>query len=347
MLNRSLATYHIALLSLLPLALSAAALAQTQMSFTSGTPTSGTPSDEPIGQRLAASPIAHLPVDPGSYILGRGDMVSVRIFGADDMPAQPVEVGGDGKLDLPMVGPVPAAGMTVLGLQSELTKRYAVYFKQPQVTVSVTAYRSQPVTVMGAVNTPHVIDLRGPTRLMDVISEAGGLKPDAGDKITITRPASDQDGSAGSREFSTQVIDLDKIINGTDPNANVLIHARDLITVPKARMVYVVGDVTKPGGYVLDGVGSLSVLQAIALAGGTTNTSAMSKVRILRAPLENGAQRTETRINLKKIMADKDPDPSLHADDILFVPNSTSKNAGLHALEVAANIGTGLAIWRF
>lgn len=342
MLNRSIRTFRVASVGLLSLAVPVAALAQAAAG-----PASMTPTDEPIGQRLAASPLAHLPVDPGAYVLGPGDMVSVRIFGANDMPAQPVEVGGDGKLNLPMVGEVPAAGMTVLRLQSDLTKRYAVYFKQPQVTVTVTAYRSQPVTVMGAVNTPNVIDLRGPTRLMDVISEAGGLKPDAGDKITITRPASGNGASGGKGEFSTQVVDLHKIINGTDPNANVLIQARDLITVPKARMVYVVGDVTKPGGYVLDGMGGLTVLQAIALAGGTTNTSAMSKVRILRAPAETGAQRVETRINLKKIMADKNPDPSLRADDILFVPNSASKNAGLHALEVAANIGTGLAIWRF
>ncbi len=273
-------------------------------------------------------------------------MVSVRIFGANDMTGQPVEVDGNGKLNLPMVGEVPAAGLTVLALQSELTKRYAYYFKQPQVNVTVTNYRSQPVTVLGAVNAPHVVDLRGPTRLMDVISDAGGLMPDAGDRIMITRPVASPGETATNGKFQTQVIDLGKIINGTDPNANVLIHAHDLITVPKAHMVYVVGDVTKPGGYVLDSFDSLTVLQAIALAGGTTSTSAMSRCRILRAPAKQGAQRAETKVNLKKIMDDKSPDLSLHADDILFIPNSSSKNAGLHALALAANIGTGFAIWR-
>jgi polysaccharide export outer membrane protein len=345
MLNRLQNTLLIASVSMLPLTLTAPAVAQTAASLASMT--SKMPSSEPIGQRLADSPLAHMPVDPGSYILGAGDMVSVRIFGADDLPAQPVEVGGDGKLNLPMVGPVPAAGMTVLHLQTELTKRYAYYFKQPQVTVTVAEYRSQPVTVVGAVNAPHVIDLRGPTRLMDVLSEAGGLEPVAGDKIMITRPASGKTANDPGGDFSTQVIDLNKIIDGTDPNANVLVRAHDLITVPKAHMVYVVGDVVKPGGYVLDGQSSLTVLQAIALAGGTTSTSALKNCHILKAPTEPGAQRQEASINLKKIMGNRSPDVSLHADDILFVPNSASKNAGLHALEVAANIGTGLAIWRF
>lgn len=345
MLNRLQNLFHIAVVSMLSLIVSVPALAQTAATMNSMT--SKMPSSEPIGQRLADSPLAHLPVDPGTYILGAGDMVSVRIFGADDLPAQPVEVGGDGKLNLPMVGPVPAAGMTVLHLQSELTKKYAYYFKEPQVTVTVAEYRSQPVTVVGAVNAPHVIDLRGPTRLMDVLSEAGGLQPAAGDKIMVTRAASGKTGSDAGGDFSTEVIDLNKIINGTDPNANVLIRAHDLITVPKAHMVYVVGDVVKPGGYVLDGQSSLTVLQAVALAGGTTNTSALKNCHILKAPSEPGAQRQETSINLKKIMSNHSPDPSLYADDILFVPNSASKNAGLHALELAANIGTGLAIWRF
>jgi polysaccharide biosynthesis/export protein len=112
-------------------------------------------------------------------------------------------------------------------------------------------------------------------------------------------------------------------------------------------MVYVVGEIGRPGGYVLDGHSStITVLQALALAGGVNKTAAASQTRILRAG--NGdSDRTEAKIDLQKILASKAPDIELHADDILFVPNSTAKNVGIRALEMAANIGTGLAIWRF
>jgi polysaccharide export outer membrane protein len=307
---------------------------------------------ETIAARLAASPIANLPVDRGAYILGTGDQLTVRVFGADDLPERPIEVGADGKINLPMVGKVQAAGIPVRTLEASLTARYSTYFKDPQVSVNVTEYRSEPVTVVGAVNAPSVIQLRGPTRLMQVISQAGGLKPEAGDKVMITRPLPPDKGSApatGPNEpnakFYVKQVDLLKIIDGSDPSANVMVEANDVITVPKAKMVYVVGDVIRPGGYVLDGhSSSLSILQAIALAGGVNKTAAGNKTRILRATATG--DRVESLVNLNKIMGSKAPDIPLHADDILFVPNSTAKNVGIRALEVGVNVGTGIAVWR-
>jgi polysaccharide export outer membrane protein len=307
---------------------------------------------ETIADRVAASPIANLPVDRGAYILGTGDQLTVRVFGADDLPERPIEVGADGKVNLPMVGKVQAAGIPVRTLEANLTERYSTYFKDPQVSVNVTEYRSEPVTVVGSVNQPSVIQLRGPTRLMQVISQAGGLKPEAGDKVLITRPLSPDKGSSpttgqndASAKFYVKQIDLQKIIDGSDPSLNVMVEANDVITVPKAKMVYVVGDVVRPGGYVLEGnSSSLSVLQALALAGGVSKTAASSKTRILRAT--GSGDRIEARVNLNKIMGSKSPDIPLHADDILFVPNSTAKNASIRALEIAVNVGTGLAIWR-
>ncbi len=306
-----------------------------------------------IGDRLAASPFVNQPVDKGSYVLGTGDQLTVQVFGADDLPQRPYEVGPDGKINLPMVGKVQASGISVRDLETNLTTRYKVFFKNPQVSVSVTDYRSEPVTVVGAVNNPNVIQLHGPTRLMQVISQAGGLRADAGDKILITRPLLAENGSAPSAgasdpnaKFYVKQIDLLQIIDGTDPSANVLVEANDVVTVPRAKMVYVVGAVGKPGGYVLDGHNStLSVLQAIALAGGTSSTAASSKTRILHAT--GSGDRVEAEINLNKILSNKSPDIPLHADDILFVPNSTAKTIGYRAIEAGVGIGTGLAIWRF
>jgi polysaccharide export outer membrane protein len=304
-------------------------------------------SNSSIGDRPTATHESTQPVNKSDYILGQGDRILIQVFGATDLPTTPVDVSGEGDVVAPLVGRVHAGGMSVRGLEGALTEKYAKFYKNPEVTVSVVEYRSQPVTVVGSVNTPGVIQLRRPTRLMEVISEAGGLKPDAGETAIVTsRPSADSAGQTNDPQIATQQVDLRKIIDGKDPSLNVLVQPNDLITVPKAKMVYVIGDVGRPGGYVLDESSStLSVLQALALAGGVNKTAKASQGRILRRG-DEGPQRTETKINVAKILSDKAPDVELHADDILFVPNSAAKNAGARALEAAIDIGTGVAIWR-
>jgi polysaccharide biosynthesis/export protein len=307
--------------------------------------------------RLNTAGVVNQPVDRGLYILGPGDRITVHVFGADDIPDRPIEVGSDGKINLPMVGMVQASGVTVRDLEVDLVRRYSTYFKEPQVNVTVTDYRSQPVTVAGSVNLPNVVQLHGPTRLMEVISQAGGLRPDAGNTVTVAHQNSpnknsDNDPATSSPDsnanFNIKQIDLQKIIDGSDPSANIVVEANDLVTVSKAKMIYVVGDVGRPGAFVLDGhSGSIAVLQAIALAGGINRTAASSKARILRATNEDDMHRVESQIDLNKILSNKSPDIALHADDILYVPNSKAKNASLRALEMAVNVGTGIAIWHF
>jgi len=339
-----------AVLLLSPLGLGINSTAQSGTAM----PPPATPSQTPANV-LAAANVVNQPVDRGTYILGPGDRISIRIFGADDLPDKPIEVGSDGQINLPMVGMVHASGIPVRELEGELTKRYSTYFKDPQAEVSVVDYRSQPVTVAGAVNSPNIIQLHGPTRLMEAISLAGGLRADAGNTVLITRKASSKqqpihtgDSNDANATFNIRQIDLLTIIDGTDPAANIVIEANDLITVSKAKMIYVVGDVPRPGGYVLDGhSSSLAVLKAIALAGGINKTAAGSKARILRATGEGDTHRMESQINLNNIMANKSPDVALHADDILLVPNSTVKNVSLRAIEMAVNVGTGIAIWHF
>jgi len=336
----------------------ASAVAQT--TSTTGDPSTPVPQSQVTADKLAAIEIASQPVDKSAYVLGTGDQLSVRVFGADDIPDRPIEVASDGKISLPMVGRVQAAGVSVRNLESDLTTRYRTYFKDPQISVTVTDYRSQTVTVVGAVNAPGVVQLRGPTRLMRVISQAGGLKAEAGDKVLITRRLPSTDGAAApsspspatgltepNASFYLKEISLVKIIDGTDPSANLLIEAGDLITVPRAKMVYVMGDVGRPGGYVLDGHSSnLTVLQAVALAGGANKTAAYGSTRILRPATGTNTPRAETQIDLKKILASKSPDIPLHADDILYVPNSLTKVVTARTIETAVSIGTGLLIWK-
>jgi protein involved in polysaccharide export with SLBB domain len=117
----------------------------------------------------------------GNYILGPEDQITVSVFGADDINARAVTIANDGNVTLPMIGQVHAAGLAVDQFQSVLVAAYKKYFKEPQVSVQVTDSRSEPVSVAGNVNTPGVVQLRGNRNLLEVISQAGGLRADAGD----------------------------------------------------------------------------------------------------------------------------------------------------------------------
>jgi polysaccharide biosynthesis/export protein len=327
-----------------------------QTTATTGDPSMTAVQSQTTADKLSAAEIDNLPADKSAYVLGTGDQLSVRVFGADDIPDRPIEVGSDGMIILPMVGRLQASHVSVRNLEADLTARYRTYFKDPQISVTVTDYRSQVITVVGAVNVPGVVQLRGPTRLMRVISQSGGLKPEAGDKILITRrlpsnevaPTPPPPGlTEPNSSFYLKEINLLAIIDGTDPSANLIVEAGDLISVPRAKMVYVIGDVGRPGGYVLDGHRSrLTVLQAVALAGGVNKSAAYGGTRILRPTTETGSPRTETQIDLKKIMASKSPDIPLHADDILYVPNSLTKAVTIRSIETAVAVGTGLLIWK-
>jgi polysaccharide biosynthesis/export protein len=286
-----------------------------------------------------------------NYVLGPDDQIVLRAFEAEEISDRPIPVGSDGFINVPMVGRVKAGGLTVAQLEADLSKRLAKYITNAQVTVLVSDFRSQPVSVMGAVNTTGVLQLRGQKTLMEVISMAGGLRNDAGSTVIITRdlnhgvlplPSATKD-TAG--HVSTAQVNLRDIMTGKKTEENIVVEPNDVITVPKAQLIYVLGEVGRPGGYVLDDHDTLSSLQCVALAGGLMRTASAKKAKILR--LEPGTtQRKEITADLSKIMDGKSPDVTLHADDILFVPNNAAHNATLRAAEAAVNIGTGLAIWR-
>ena len=287
--------------------------------------------------------------DSPSYLLGPEDLLTVRVFAADDIPDKPVQIDNDGTLTLPMIGPVHAAGLTVGQLQANLVTAYKKYFKDPQVSVQVNEFHSQPVSVAGNVTTPGVVQLRGNRNLMEVISMAGGLRPDAGDTVQITRNLSEGPIPVAGAftdptgKYSVAHVDIRAVMSGKDPEGNIMIKPHDVVTVPRARLIYVLGNVTKPGGFVLTDNESMSITKAIALAGGWDKTASLSSARVLRA--SGGAEREEIPANVKKIMQNKAPDLELRPDDILYIPNSTGKTVGALGLASAIGIGTGIAIW--
>lgn len=285
------------------------------------------------------------------YILGPDDQIIVHAFKVDELSEKPISIAGDGFINLPLLGRVKAAGLTVSGLENDLTERLKFYVREPQVSVSVADYRSQPVSVVGDVNNPGVQQLKGRKTLVEVIALAGGLKPDAGNTATITRelsrgrlplPGATDDPNG---QFNIAHVNLHDVMEGRNPNDNILIETNDVVMIPKARLLYVVGEVQKPGAYVMSEKDSVTVLQAVALAGGLTSMAAPKNAKILYQKTGEG-NRTEVATNVRKILDGQAPDIALHADDILFVPSNLPKSVGGKALQTAINMA-GVAVWRF
>jgi len=255
-----------------------------------------------------------------------------------------------GYVDVPIVGHVKAAGLTVLQLETAISHDLQKYVRNPQVTVTVADYKSEPVSVVGSVNQPGVYHLTGQNTLVQVLSQAQGLSEGASNKINITRektqgpiplPGCSEDSTG---KFYTATVNTKLLLDAKDPSANVKIKPNDVVAIPKAEMVYVVGAVNKSGGFVLSERESISVLQAVSMAEGLDKTSSPGHAKIIRRGENN--QRLEIPADLKKILAGQVSDVQLYANDILFVPTSLPKSVSLRALEAAIQVGTGVAIYR-
>jgi polysaccharide export outer membrane protein len=271
-------------------------------------------------------------ITPSGYVLGPDDQILIRVPEGLDVGDKPVLIGINGDITLPLIGRVKAAGLTVEQLENELDSRLKAYVKEPQIAVTVTDFRSQPVSVFGAVTNPGVIQLRGRKTLYEVLSLAGGPRETAGATISIVRlsengpiplPGASPDPTG---RYSTAELDLQRILDGKDPAANIEIKPHDVISVSEsnARMVYVVGDVQRAGAFNLGSQRYISVLSALSLAGGLGRTAKQDKAKILR-PSPDPLKHEEIAVNIKQILAGKAEDIGLRPQDILVVPTSSRK----------------------
>ncbi len=267
--------------------------------------------------------------------LGPGDLVKVDVYGAPELTTE-ARVSNSGDLSLPLVGAVHVAGATTDDAQRTIAERYVKggFLNNPQVTVFVKEYATQGVTVFGEVQKPGIYPLLGPRRLFDALSAAGGLTDKAGRFITITH-----------RQKPTEPITVEFSRDpGKSVQANVELQPGDTVLVSKAGVVYVVGDVGQPSGFLLDKNDSMTVLQAIALAQGLKPTAQKAKAKIIRRGQDGKS--VELSINLNDILANKAPNPELQADDIVFVPNSAAKSAARRSVDAIIQTAVGVAIYR-
>jgi len=285
-----------------------------------------------------------------SYVLGPDDQIVIHAVDVPDISDKPQKLDRDGDLRLPMVGRVHAAGMTVAELEHELTKRLKLYLQEPDVSITVAESRSQPVSIIGAVAASGVKQLEGGKTLVEVLSLAGGLTADAGPNVRIARQlgqgriplAEAADDPTGA--FSIVDLDARALLDGRTPEKNILVQPNDVISVPRADVVYVIGEVGKPGPVLLSGDHFISVMEAVSSSGGTLRTAAPSRMRILRR-VTGQEKRTEMQVDLQKIMNGKANDVALAAGDILVIPDSRGKKATTRAIDAAIQAGIIIATY--
>jgi polysaccharide export outer membrane protein len=260
-----------------------------------------------------------------SLLIGPGDLIQVDVLDTPEMEQQ-VRVTDGGSAPLAYVGNVQVGGKTPAAAADAIRLLLISknVMKHPQVTVRVQEYSTQDVSVLGQVRTPGAYPLTTPQPVLRVLSLAGGVTEIADRQVTVKRH--------GSSEQLTYTLSNDPQKMLTDM---VMVNPGDIVMVPKSAIIYIMGDVGRPGGYAMSSNDShLTLLQAIARAGSANKTSKQSKVRLIRVT-EQGKQ--EIPIHLDAMEKGKIPDMDLQANDIIFVPFSWMKNIAMSSSQIAAS----------
>lgn len=321
---------------------------------------SGVQATEPNATDSGGQEIAGGGMIGPDYKLGPEDVITLTVFNLPEM-TQTIRVENDGTITIKLLGRVKVVGLTTSQLRDELQKELGkTYLEDPHVTVFIKQFHSTPISVVGAVAKPGLYQLPGPRTLIQVIAMAGGINlpgtaagnmqggAPAGRWAYITR----REGFADlmpvdgiSKLAPDQVkVDLGRLLYSHDSALDIPVKPFDTITVSKAGVVYVVGDVQKSGGFTLEDVDSLTALQALSLAQGCSTSCNMKHDEIIHT-LPNGTRQV-SYINLGKIMKGKAKDPILTANDMLVVPGSMVKGIGSSSIGTALSTVSGLIIWR-
>jgi polysaccharide biosynthesis/export protein len=309
--------------------------AQTQVPASSAPPVA-TVSEPPVStSAVASSPsaapaIAEPAAEPESLLIGPGDLLRITFLREAELD-QRVRVLDSGAVTLALAGNVPVEGLTPAQAAARIAGKYrdGNFLLHPAVSVFVEEYATQTVTILGQVAHPGTVRLAAPRTLIDVLSLAGGLTPDADRHIVVQRG-----GNGGERIRAFLSNRADDALK-----ADILVRPGDTVLVPKAGIVYVLGDVAHPGGYVMQNDSQLTVLQAIALAAGASKTASEKHVRLVRN-IDGISQSVD--LPLRDMERGRSPDVALRANDILYVPFSLMKNISLGIADITAAASSAL-----
>lgn len=270
--------------------------------------------------------------------IGIDDLLGISVYDAPEF-TRTVRVGKDGHLRLPMLKRrIRVAGLLPGEAEEAIANALQVeeILVEPIVTVSVVEYGSRPVTVAGAVKHPTTFQASGKVTLLDALSRAEGISENSGPEVLVSLPVST---GAAEPERRFLRISLKSLIDGTDPSANILLHGGEQVRVPEAGKLYVVGNVKKPGAFLIRDSNEASILKALALSEGLT-PYAGSIAYIYRREGATAAMK-EIPVELKKIMNRKLADVALRADDVFYIPDRSGHRIAMAALEKLVVVGTG------
>lgn len=284
------------------------------------------------------------------YRLGPGDVVDISVFDIKEL-TRTLEISANGKITLPFINEVPAEGLTTQELEQSIARMLeAKVMKNPQVSVAIKEYRSQPIHLLGAVQKPGTYQVVRKLHLIDALSLAGGFTDKAGPRILLRKASAPGAHGAPTSAGSSGVLDIDvrQLLVDADATLNYPIEAGDVISVPLRvdKVFYVLGDVGKPGAYEFkDKDEEVRLSQAIATAGGLLRTAAVKEVTVVRADL-NG-KKSYLTVNVQQVLNGKRDDLALKPNDLVFVPNSSTKSATQAIINGLSNIVTaGIVVLR-
>ncbi len=216
-----------------------------------------------------------------NYVLGAQDVITVVVLGEPDL-SRKYTIEQDGTFTFPLIGRITGRGLTLRTLEQELRKRLAgEYLKDPQVSVSVEAYRSQKILIMGEVLQPGEYQLTGDMTLLSAIAKAGSVRSTAGRDVMIVRVPAKRAGENGNTPSESEILRIDlRELQAGNLALNILLQDGDTINVAKAQSVFVSGQVKSPGAYAVEP--GMTVLQMLSLAGGVTDRGSTGRIQILR-----------------------------------------------------------------
>jgi polysaccharide export outer membrane protein len=281
------------------------------------------PSYPVCAQVADAAPVAE------SLRIGAGDLLNISVMREPDLDRR-VRVRDSGEVSLPLVGDVAVQGLSAADAAKAVEKRYldGQFLKHPDVSVFIEEFATQQVAVLGQVGKPGSYSLPAARSLIDVLAMAGGLTEIADRHITIER---------ASHAASAEVFLSNRADDALE--ANVQVFPGDKVVVPKAGIIYVLGDVGRPGGYVMQNESRMTVLQAVAMAAGLNRTASADHVRLVRG---KDGQFAEQEIPLKEMQRGEVPDLLLEANDVLYVPFSFGRHLLMGTSSIAASASAAL-----
>jgi polysaccharide export outer membrane protein len=277
------------------------------------------------------------------YKIGPEDLIEVSVFEEEKLN-KTVRVSSQGNISLPLIGILRVKGLTANELEREIRELLAEkYLQDPHVSVFIKEYRSQRISVIGAVEKPGPYDVTGQKTVLNLLGMAGGLKEDAGPLLFLIRPPQPEENDSETMKPTTFVIDLDALLVKGDLSLNFLLIHGDVINIPISGKIFVGGEVRRPGGFPLKGK-KITVSQAIAMAEGLKPEAAGGEAKIFRYS-GKGTEREILSADIYAIQKGQGEDPVLKENDILVIPKSGTKAFFIGLLDtVKGLVGFGFSL---